>query len=371
MYEGHTVAAVIPVYNEEPFIGEVIETLPTYIDRAYVVDDASTDGTWSAIQARADGGVPVDPSARNGGGSDVAVGGPGVVAEESSVVAEESGARDETGGRDDDAGGEDGGSPTVVPLQHERNRGVGGAIKTGYKRSIADGTEITVVIAGDGQTAPDVVERIVEPVAAGRVDYAKGNRMLTREEMPVFRQIGNATLALLTRIASGYWKVNDPQNGSTAISLSALETLEIDELYEDYGFVNDLLIRLNVHEMRVADVPRRAVYEDETSHISYTSFVPKLSILLLRGFLWRLRVKYLQRDFHPLALCYYVGAGTSALGAASVGADALRDGPSRGDGTVLFALGWLFMLLAMVFDLDENRDLQEIGAAAENGRNDE
>lgn len=359
MYEGNTVAAVIPVYNEEPFIGEVIETLPAYIDRAYVIDDASTDDTWSAIQARTDGGIPSEAPGRNGD-SDRPV---------AAVGASDD--TDEAAGRDDIDDRDERKAPKVVPLQHERNRGVGGAIKTGYKRALADEMDITVVIAGDGQTAPDVVERIVKPVAAGRVDYAKGNRMLTREEMPMFRQIGNATLALLTRIASGYWKVNDPQNGSTAISRSALETIELDEVYEDYGFVNDLLIRLNVHEMRVADVPRRAVYKDETSHISYSTFIPKLSVLLLRGFLWRLRVKYLQRNFHPLALFYYVGAGTSALGAVTVGKDALSEGPSKGDGAVLFVLGWLFMLFAMVFDLNENRDLQEIGASTEENRTEE
>lgn len=362
MYQGNTVGAVIPAYNEEAFIGDVIETLPTYIDRAYVIDDASTDDTWNAIVARADGGKSVESSTQNGN-SDRAI-----------VTAEDGG--DHNGGASGDGNGaperrSGGEAPKVVPLQHEENRGVGGAIKTGYKRALADGMDVAVVIAGDGQTEADIVERIVEPVATGRVDYAKGNRMLTREGMPIFRQIGNFALALLTRIASGYWKVNDPQNGSTAISRTALETIELDELYEDYGFVNDLLVRLNVHGFRVADVPRRAVYKDETSHIEYSTFIPKLSVLLLRDFLWRLRVKYLQRDFHPLALFYYVGAGTSALGAASIGKSALGDRSSEGNGVILFVLGWLFMLFAMVFDMNENRDLQETGSSPEQYRSDD
>ena len=354
MYQGNTVGAVIPAYNEEAFIGEVIETLPSYIDQAYIIDDASTDGTWNAIVARADGGTAVESPA----GNDDRTGTP---SEDSDTEGR--------GRGDDRPASEDG--PKIVPLQHEENRGVGGAIKTGYKRALADEMDIAVVIAGDGQTEADIVERIVEPVARGRVDYAKGNRMLTREGMPAFRQAGNVTLALLTRIASGYWKVNDPQNGSTAISRSALETIELDELYEDYGFVNDLLVRLNVHGLRVADVPRRAVYKDETSHIKYSTFIPKLSVLLLRDFLWRLRVKYLQRDFHPLALFYYFGAGTSALGGVAVGKRALEDRSFSGNGMVLFVLGWLFMLLAMVFDMNENSDLQEIGTLPNGDRSDD
>ncbi|WP_428837948.1 glycosyltransferase, partial [Streptomyces thermocarboxydus] len=46
MYKGKTIGVVIPAYNEAGFVGEVIETLPSFVDRAYVIDDGSTDGTW-------------------------------------------------------------------------------------------------------------------------------------------------------------------------------------------------------------------------------------------------------------------------------------------------------------------------------------
>ncbi|WP_101298332.1 glycosyltransferase family 2 protein [Halegenticoccus soli] len=324
MYRGATVGAVVPAYNEGGFIGEVIDTLPEFVDRAYVVDDGSTDGTWGEIvrhaeranerwraeAPRTDGGVGFDRR--------------------------------------------------VVPVRHERNRGVGGAIKTGYGRALEDGVDVTTVISGDGQTEPDIVERIIRPVADGRADYAKGNRLRgrDRDSMPPFRQFGNFVLSLLTKIASGYWKVADPQNGSTAISHEALVELDLDSLYEDYGFANDLLVRLNVHGMRVADVSRRAVYKDETSHIRYKTFVPRLSKLLLRDFLWRLRAKYLTDDFHPLPFFYYFGAFAASVGLLSLFRRiARRDGDAL-DALTLFLLGWLFMLFAMVFDLRQNEDLQ-------------
>ena len=328
MYNGNSVAAVIPAYNEEQFIGEVLETLPPIIDRAYVVDDASTDDTWDVIRRQA--------NRVNGG--------------------------DESAGRAA-AGIADGGTARrIVPIRHAENRGVGGAIKTGYLHALDDEMDVTVVIAGDGQMEPDLIEPVVAPVAEGRVDYAKGNRLLGeyREGMPRFRQVGNFALTLLTKIASGYWKMMDPQNGLTAISHEALDRVDIEEMYEDYGYCNDLLVRLNANDLRIADVPQRAVYNDEESHIEYRTYIPKVSTLLLRDFLWRLRAKYLVRDFHPLALFYVFGAAASALGTLG-GLKSLIDrdsGTTRGTSLVLFFLGWLFMLLAMTFDLHENERLE-------------
>ena len=326
MYDDKTIGAVIPAYNEEDHIGTVIETLPDFLDRTYVVDDGSSDDTWAEIQTHA---ARVNEAAD----ADGPVTSKGVELE-----------------------------TPVVPIQHETNTGVGGAIKTGYKRTREDGIDVTVVISGDGQTEPDIVERILAPVAEGRADYAKGNRLLDQdnEDMPAFRRVGNFMLSFLTKVASGYWNVMDPQNGSTAISLAALEQIDLDELYDGYGFVNDLLVRLNVHNMEIADVARRAVSKDETSHISSSSFVPKLSQLLLRDFLWRLRAKYLVRDFHPLAFLYYLGAFTVGTG----GLMLLSRGTDRGEdvgvaGTlVLSVLGVLCIVMAMLFDREENQNLQ-------------
>lgn len=320
VYRDKTVGAVIPAYNESGLIGGVIDTLPQFIDRAYVIDDGSTDGTWSEIREHAEAvNDDWDRSPETGEGVTL---------------------RDR-----------------VVPIQHETNSGVGAAIKTGYRHALDDGIDVTVVISGDGQTAPEVVERIVDPVATGAADYAKGNRLLSgdRSDMPRFRQFGNFTLSALTKIASGYWRVMDPQNGSTAISRDALERLELDECYDGYGFTNDLLVRMNAEEFTIADVARPAVYSDETSHIRYRTFVPRLSYLLLRGFLWRLRVKYVSRGPHPLAVLYPLGALGVVLGALS-----LVPPVGTGIATTLTLLlgGSLALGLSMFLDSARNEHLQ-------------
>jgi len=264
MYAGATVAVVVPAYNEAGLVGTVIETIPAYVDRIYVVEDGSTDSTWDEI---------LETARRVNGDS------------KSNGQFER----------------------RVVPIKHEKNRGVGGAIKTGYLTARADRIDVTAVMGGDAQMRPELLEGVIEPIVRGEADYVKGNRLIDAEHhdgMPRFRLIGNRILTWLTRIASGYWRSGDPQNGYTAISLHALETAGIEDMYEYYGYCNDLLVRLNVAGLRVKDVPRPANYGEEESHISYSSYIPRVSVMLFRGFLRRIATKHLSTNPHPLVAMY-------------------------------------------------------------------
>jgi glycosyltransferase involved in cell wall biosynthesis len=324
MYEGTTVGVVVPAYNEEGFVGRVIDTVPTFVDRVYVVDDCSTDDTWAEIDEHAERANQVSEPALADGG----------------VTFDR----------------------PVVPIRHEENRGVGGSIKTGYRAAMEDGIEVIAVMNGDGQMDPAMLDRIIDPVVSGKAAYAKGNRLLYREYrrgMSAWRFFGNSVLTVLTKIASGYWKMMDPQNGYTAVSADALREVGLVDIYEDYGFCNDVLVKLNAHNLPIADVAMPAVYGEETSSIKYSTFIPKVSSLLLRDFLWRLKVKYLVLDFHPLALCYLVGALGTVLGLVVGGATLMSRSATvalaRALPTLLLSVG--FLLAAMVMDVRENDDL--------------
>lgn len=324
MYRDHSVGVVVPAYNEAGNVGQVIDTLPEYVDRAYVVDDASTDGTSEEIAGHA-----------------------------GQVNAQ----------RTPDAPGFD---DVVVPLAHDENRGVGGAIKTGYLHARAERIDVTAVLAGDGQMDPAELERYLDPIVEGTADYAKGNRFLRPEDhesMPRFRLAGSLVLSYLTKIASGYWRSMDPQNGYTAVSLTALDRIDIEDLYEEYGFSNDMLVQLNVENLRVAEVARSSTFAydgDWTSNIDYTEFVPRGSALLLRNFVRRLNRKYLVRDFHPLALLYYLGMAVGGAALAGLAGSLLGLGRGGRPGRWLTALlgGALLFLAAAVLDRADNRDLE-------------
>ncbi len=258
MYKEHTVCVVVPAYNEEKLIGRVLETMPDYVDKIVVVDDKSTDGTAEVV--------------RN--------------------------ASEKSGGR-------------IVLIQHEENQGVGGAIASGYKWARDNQQSVAVVMAGDAQMDPDDLPNLLEPVVSGQVDYAKGNRLFTGNAwqiIPKVRYLGNSYVSLLTKIASGYWHVADSQTGYTVINLRALKILNLDKIYKSYGMPNDMLVKLNVYNLKVCDVPIRPVYNiGEKSGIKIYKVVPKLSWLLLKCFLYRIKEKYIIRDFHPLVFFYVFG----------------------------------------------------------------
>src|SRR5262249_32721029 len=159
---------------------------------------------------------------------------------------------------------------------------------------------------------------IVMPVVRGEVEYSKANRLFTGqawELIPRHRYLGNAVLSLLTKIASGYWHVADSQSGYAAVSLTTLRQLDLDRLYPRYGFPNDMLVHLNIVNARVRDVPSRPVYGvGERSGIRLRKVVPRISWLLCKAFFWRLREKYVIRDFHPLVFFYLGGIVMGLLG---------------------------------------------------------
>jgi len=313
MLVGKRVAVVVPAFDEERLIGTTLSGIPDFVDRILVIDDASRDGT--AERARASG------------------------------------------------------DPRVEVVSHERNQGVGAAILTGYRRALGEGIDVVCVMAGDNQMDPADLEAIAGPVARGEVDYAKANRLFTGrawELMPHTRYLGNAVLSLLTKIASGYWHVADSQSGYTAIARSTLELLDLDRIYARYGFPNDMLVHLNVINARVRDVPSRPVYGvGETSDIRLRRVIPAISWLLTKAFFWRMREKYVIRDFHPLVFFYVFGLLFSLLGLVlGVTVTILRilGNELTGATIVLVALlliaGLLFTLFAMLFDMESNRELR-------------
>ena len=329
MYKGQTIGVVVPAHNEEAFVGRVIETMPEFVDRIYAIDDCSTDETWAEIQRYAERANEQRT--------------------ESATLAD--------GGVAFDV--------VVEPIRHETNQGRGGAVKTGYRHALSDEMDVTAVMDADGQMNPDMLSRILDPVAEGWADYAKGTRLLHRDrkEMSAWRFFGNSLLTYLTKISSGYWKMSDPQNGFTAISHDALSKIDIDGLYDDYGFLNDVLTTLNVHRFRVADVAHPAVYGDEKSGIRYSSFVPKLSALLARNFVRRLTMRYVIHDFHPLVLLYFFGAvglASSLVGILFSVLSLVDAGPIFLRVTLsvlLLIVGGIAVAVAMAYDLQANAEL--------------
>ncbi len=315
MYKNQTVAVVVPAYNEETQIARVIETMPSIVDLIIIVNDCSKDSTSAVVRAH-EGYL----------------------------------------------------SGRVALIEHEVNQGVGGAIATGYKWARDKKYDVAVVMAGDGQMAPEDLPAILDPVVDGEADYTKGNRLVTGEafkKIPKIRFFGNSALSLFTKIASGYWHVADSQTGYTAINQKALRAIDWDSMYKRYGQPNDLLVKLNVANMRVVDVPIEPVYNvGEKSGIKVHKVIFTIGSLLVRLFFWRLKEKYVIRNFHPLVFFYAMGLAGLSI-SALLFIRMMLMWVDNGHVPEITFLGSLFsfslsvnsLFFAMWFDYDENKHL--------------
>ena len=261
MFRDTRVHVVIPAYNVAPHLGAVLRGIPDFVDTVTVVDDGSTDDTTEAAKHVGD--------------------------------------------------------PRVTVLGSPTNEGVGGAMARGFEHALAQGDGIIVKMDGDGQMDPADLPRLLEPIVDGRCDYAKGNRFLRSREldiMPRARLAGNFVLTFLTKLASGYWNVFDPQNGYLAITSSTLRLLDLGRLSRRYFFENDMLINLNIFDARVCDVAMPSRYGTERSSMRLGRILCSFPFHLFRGYWHRFYRKHVLRDFSPVALFMLTGLPLLAWG---------------------------------------------------------
>ena len=203
IYRENNICVIIPVHNNEKRIGPILETIPDYIFRIYVIDDASTDQTPEIIRKCAEKDT------------------------------------------------------RITPIRHEIHKGTGSSVKTGYREALRESMDIAVVMSGDNQTDPKYLPAFLDPIIKRKADYAVGNRLQAPQyikDFPRWRFFGNAILTLLTKIASGYWQLMDPQNRYTAISRTALERIDPNTLYSRAGYSSDILVRLNTRGFKAVNV---------------------------------------------------------------------------------------------------------------------
>jgi glycosyltransferase involved in cell wall biosynthesis len=310
VYEDHRVAAVVPAYNEEKLIAKVILTMPDFVDHIVVVDDKSSDRTAEMAGSTAD--------------------------------------------------------PRLTVVRHEVNTGVGGAIVSGHRRALELGADVAVVMAGDAQMNPAYLPALLDPIVREGYGFTKANRFFSTDSyqgMPAHRIFGNVVLSFLTKFASGYWHIFDPQNGYTATRRDVLLRLPLDRLAQRYSYENDVLINLNILRVPARDVPIPAVYGDEVSSLRLRRAGPEISNLLLRGFWRRFFWKYVLQSFSPIALFALAGLFLTLFGT-GVGVWTIVETlgpPVATAGSVIlavapFLLGVQMLMYALLLDIQESPD---------------
>ena len=254
-------AVVIPAYRVAPFVADVIARMPALVRHIIVVDDASPDDLQAVLSKVAD--------------------------------------------------------PRLIVLRHDVNRGVGGAMKTGFAKALQLNADVVIKIDGDGQMDPDLISLFIEPILSGEADFTKGNRfddLAFIQKMPLIRRVGNLGLSFLFKMASGYWHAFDPCNGYVALHARVLRRLNMSRLAERYFFEISLLCEAYFTRAVLQDIPMRPVYAGETSSLSpmgsATDFAPRL----LGRSMYRIFMSYFMRDFNVVSVFLVVGLPTFMFG---------------------------------------------------------
>jgi glycosyltransferase involved in cell wall biosynthesis len=199
----------------------------------------------------------------------------------------------------------------VRVIAREENGGVGAAMKTGFTEALKGSGQVFVKIDSDGQLAPEILHRFVDPILNSHADYCKGNRFYNIEslgDMPKIRLFGNSALSFLTKFSSGYWSLMDPTNGYIAVHRKVLENIPIEKLEDRFFFETDLLFRMNTIKALVLDIPMDAVYKEEKSNLSVSRSLPSFLYKNIKLFVKRIFYNYFLRDFSIASINLVMGA---------------------------------------------------------------
>jgi dolichol-phosphate mannosyltransferase len=232
---GLSIAVVVPCYNVDQHIVDVVNGIPDYVRYIILVDDCSSDRTGELIDLLS--------------------------------------------------------SDRIQVMHLPQNGGVGAAVMAGFTKASERDADIIVKLDGDGQMDPLYLVPLIEPLLSGKADYTKGNRFrnaLLLAEMPTVRRIGNAVLSFLNKSASGYWNVFDPTNGYIAIRREIVDMLPPRWIHRRFFFESSMLIALGILGAVVRDVPIPARYGQEKSNLRIGRILFEFPIQMSLGLLRRI-----------------------------------------------------------------------------------
>ncbi|MDG1950468.1 MAG: glycosyltransferase family 2 protein [bacterium] len=202
--------AIIPAYNEETTLADVLQRTRGFVDEIIVVNDGSKDRTGDIARAN-----------------------------------------------------------NVTVVEHVINRGLGAAIGTGFATALKRGADLAITLDADGQHDPDEIQKFIDAAAEG-ADVVIGSRMLTRKGMPWYRQVANVLGNLVTFFLFGAW-VTDSQSGFRAFNRKALKQIQIKTNRMEVS--SELIAEAKRHNLKLVEVPIKAIYTDYSLSKGQSFFV--------------------------------------------------------------------------------------------------
>jgi glycosyltransferase involved in cell wall biosynthesis len=253
--------------------------------------------------------------------------------------------------------------PAVHVVRHERNGGVGRAMKSGFAECLRLGASVIIKTDADGQMDAGYIPRFIELFEADPdLIYIKGNRfanVAVLSRMPRLRLFGNAVLSLLVKFSSGYWNLLDPTNGYVAFNGLALAEMELERFADSYFFEISVLCELGLKNAHIAELEMTTIYGNEQSSLSIRKVALEFPPRLLALFLRRILLRYFVFDVN-LGTLYLVFGTLLTLVAGVLGVyewvQSARLGIPRPTGTIMLVvvtalIGVQLFLNALMYDV--------------------
>jgi len=225
------VVAVIPCYNEEQFIGDIVTRTRQYVSKVIVANDGSTDRT--------------------------------------ALLAQEAGA---------------------VVVHNVSRQGFGSSMILGLDAALRDyNPDIIVTLDGDGQHNPDEIPLVVEPIDKGEADLVIGSRFIGDYSIKRYRKFGIGVITLIYNIWSGHHHIKDSQSCLRAYSRELLDNIIFIE--NGFGFSTEILIKARAKGYRIKEVPISCIYHEEFGMNSTMNPVKHGLDVAWRTFVWRWKLR--------------------------------------------------------------------------------
>lgn len=157
-------------------------------------------------------------------------------------------------------------------FRNPRNLMYGGNQREGYSYAIERGLDIVVLLHGDGQYAPEVMQELLTPLETGQAEMVMGSRMLVagaalRGNMPMYKYVGNRILTTVQNLLAGT-NFSEFHSGYRAYSVHALRTIPLDNLTTNWHFDTQIILEFLKRGYRVKEVPIPTYYGDEICHVN-------------------------------------------------------------------------------------------------------
>lgn len=164
----------------------------------------------------------------------------------------------------------------IKVIKNEVNLGYGGNQKKAYRYAIENNYDAVILLHGDGQYAPEIIEDISKPILKGDIDCVLGSRMINKKDalkggMPLYKWIGNIFLTTTQNILLGV-RLAEFHTGYRAYNVKSLTRIPFEKASNDFEFDTDILIQIIDNKLKIKEISVPTFYGDEICNVKVISY---------------------------------------------------------------------------------------------------